>query len=422
MKYTKIDNNSYNLHIIQTDKFKTINILVNFKRKLVKEEISKRNMLVNILFESTKKYPSKRLMQIETEELYNLGYRGSNYASGIYNIMGLEIFLLNDKYTEKGNLESAVTFLSEVIFNPNTRKNSFNQESFNLAYNLLDNQLNSLRENTGLYSQIRMLETMDEDSLISYRSCGYKEDLEAINATNLYEYYKDIINNDIVDIFIIGDVDIDKTKELFDTKFKFKDRNWDTESHFYNHELFRDGVLELKEKQNLKQSKLVMGLKIKDLTDFETRYVLNVYTYILGGSPDSKLFKNIREKNSLCYSISASSQPLTNLLVIRAGINGKDYNDAVKLIKEQLDSMIKGDFVEADIDKAKITYINSLSELEDNPGSLISLFAGEEYLHSDDLKTRIEKINKVTMEDVINISKKISLDTIYLLEGDVENE
>lgn len=39
-----------------------------------------------------------------------------------------------------------------------------------------------------------------------------------------------------------------------------------------------------------------MGFKLNDLTDFELRYVLNIYNYILGGSPDSKLFKNIREK------------------------------------------------------------------------------------------------------------------------------
>ena len=87
MKYKKIINYSYNLHVIKTNKFKTVTVKVNFKRKLVKEEITYRNMIVNMLCESTEKYPSKRLMTIQTENLYDLGYKGMNYISGKYNVI-----------------------------------------------------------------------------------------------------------------------------------------------------------------------------------------------------------------------------------------------------------------------------------------------------------------------------------------------
>ena len=87
MEYTKLEKEHYNLHIIQTNRFKTINVKVNFKRKLVKEEITKRNMLVNALFESTANYPTKRLLEIKSEDLYDLSYHGSNYESGIYTIL-----------------------------------------------------------------------------------------------------------------------------------------------------------------------------------------------------------------------------------------------------------------------------------------------------------------------------------------------
>ena len=80
--------------------------------------------------------------------------------------------------------------------------------------------------------------------------------------------------------------------------------------------------------------------------------------------------------------------------------------------------MRKGKFDDDDIIKAKITYINSLKELEDNPQSLLSLYAGIEYLNSDDLENRFAKINKVTKANIIKLASKIHLDTIYLLEGD----
>ena len=158
------------------------------------------------------------------------------------------------------------------------------------------------------------------------------------------------------------------------------------------------------------------------MSDFELRYVLNVYSYILGGGPDSKLFKTVREKNSLCYYISSISQPLSSTLVIKAGINKEDFRKAVSLIKKEVLSMKKGRFTDDDIIKAKITYINSLKELEDNPDSLIGLYSGIEYLNSDDLDNRFSKINKVTKSDVIKLASKIHLDTIYLLEGESDEE
>ena len=162
--------------------------------------------------------------------------------------------------------------------------------------------------------------------------------------------------------------------------------------------------------------------KIDKMTNFELRYVLNVYSYILGGGPDSKLFKTVREKNSLCYYISSVCQPLNSIMTIKAGINKTDFKKAISLIKKEVGNMKKGKFYDDDIIKAKITYINSLKELEDSPDSLISLYAGIEYLNSDTLEDRFNKINKVTKNDVIKLASKIHLDTIYLLEGEDNEE
>jgi DNA gyrase/topoisomerase IV subunit A len=92
---------------------------MNFKRELDKKEITYRNMLINMLCQSTAKYPTKRLMNIATEELYELCYRGMNYISGKYNIMGFDVTFLNEEFTEKGMLKKGV--LEEYM---NTNRNS----------------------------------------------------------------------------------------------------------------------------------------------------------------------------------------------------------------------------------------------------------------------------------------------------------
>lgn len=427
MKYKKISTYSYNLHIIKTTKFKTVTVQVNFKRKLDKKDITYRNMIVNMLCESTSNYPSKRLMTIETENLYDLYYKGVNYISGKYNVMNFEATFLNEEYTEKGMLDESIKFLSDIIFKPNIERNrnviKFSEENFKQAYNLLKDNIISQKENPDLYSRNRMLEVMEPNSYISYRGVGYLEDLKDIDSKNLYKYYESILRSDIIDIFVIGNVNERHIKKVIEDNFKsintFKKPS---ESHFTTPKKHRLIPKTFKEKQKINQSKLVLGFKIDKMTNFELRYVLNVYSYILGGGPDSKLFKTVREENSLCYYISSIAQPLNSILLIKAGINKSDFKKSLTLIKKEVSNMRKGKFTNDDIIKAKITYINSLKELEDSESSLLSLYAGIEYLKSDDLEYRFNKINKVTHEDVVKLANKIHIDTIYLLEGESDEE
>ena len=419
MKYTKIKNNSYNLHVIKTDKFKTITIQVNFKRETIKEEIAARNMIVNMLCESNSVYKTRREFEIATEELYNLFYRSMNYMSGKYNIMTLEITFLNEKYTEKGMIDKSIEFLYNIIFKPNVDGKQFDLDSYNISYNILKDRIQSIKENPGYYARVRMLEEMEEDSYLSYRGEGYLEDLDNLNSEKLYDYYKSILDNDIIDIFVIGDVNASKIERLINEKFSEIDKSRQaSDSHFIQPKKYRRFAKKVKEKQNINQSKLSVGFKIDNMTDFELRYVLSVYSFILGGSPDSKLFKNVREKHSLCYYISSSAHPLYSLLTISAGINKKDFRKTLKLIKKEVNNMKKGNFTNDDIIKAKVTYINSLKELEDSAQSILSLYSGIEYLNSDTIDDRLLKINKVTISDVKALASKIHLDTIYLLEGD----
>lgn len=426
MKYNKIALPAYNIHIIETKKFKTVTVKVNFKRKLVKEEIAYRNMLINILCESTSDYPTKRLMEIATEDLYDLSYQGSNYISGCYSVMGFDITFLNEEYTEEGMFDKSFDFLISMLFNPNLDggkiSKKFNKKAFTMAYNILESNIKSLKESPNVYSKMRMLEYMDPDTETSLRSCGYLEDLEKIDARKLYKYYESVLKKDIVDIFVIGDVKSDVVQKSIEEKFLINTLKKQGDNHFITTKSKRLLPKTYKESASLSQSQLVMGLRINKATDFELRYVLNVYSYILGGSPDSKLFKNVREKNSLCYSISSSGQPLNSILLIMAGIDAKDFDKAVTLVKKELKNMAKGDFSNDDIVKAKITYLNSLKELEDNPQSILSMYVGMEYLNSHNIDQRINNINKVTKNDVISLASKIKLDTIYLLEGGEECE
>ena len=119
MKYKKIDVGPYNIHLINTNKFKTVTIKINFKRKVKKSEITKRSLLSRILLESSMNYKSSRLLEIKIEELYNLSLNSSSYISGNYSVLSLSSIFLNDKYTEKNQVKNSIEFILDILLNPN---------------------------------------------------------------------------------------------------------------------------------------------------------------------------------------------------------------------------------------------------------------------------------------------------------------
>lgn len=421
MKYTKYEVGPYNLHIINTDKFKTVTVKFNFKRKLVKEEITLRNLLNDLLVESSEKYPTRRLLEIETEELYDLRVSGRSYISGNYSVISFNSSFLSEKYTELGLFNKSFGFLCDLIFEPNLDGHKFKTESFVMAKNSLKDEIESNKDNPKKYSITRMLETMDDKSSISYQPCGYLKDLEIIDEKKLYEYYETVLRSDTLDIFVVGDIDNDKIKKIITDKVKVNTLKKPGVTHFIEHDKYRKRTKIVKEKEDINQSSLVIGCKLDHLTDFEKKYVSIVYSFILGGGPDSKLFKMLREKESLCYSISSSIRMVSNLLVIDSGIDKQNYSNAVKLIKKEIKNMEKGLFDDSDIDKAKVTYYNSCKEILDSPFDIVNTYVSYEYLKTDLLEERIVEIDKVDKMMIINFAKKIHLDTIYLLEGGKKN-
>ena len=422
MKYTKFKNGAYNIHLINTDKFKTISIRVNFKRKVNKEEVTMRNLLTRVLLESNEFYKTSRLIEIETENLSGLMLRNSSTISGNYSVMCFESSFLNEEYTEKNMTSKSLDFIFKFIFNPDIENKKFNKKNFDLCKESLKQDILSIKENPNRYGLLKMLQTMDKDAPYSICVDGNLEDLEKITEESLYEYYKQVIKSDLIDIFVIGDINEKWIKQIINDKFQINTLKKPSQSHYIIHKKINKKIKTKTEKKELEQSKLYIGCKLDNLTPFEQKYVMNIYSFILGGSPNSKLFANLREKNSLCYAVGCTYQPVTNLLIIKAGIDAINAKKSVNLIKQEMKNMEKGLITDEEINAGIITYKNTFKEIEDNPFSIISAYTSCEYLDYDPIETRTKEIEKVDKETIMKVARKINIDTIFLLEGEQDEE
>jgi predicted Zn-dependent peptidase len=410
MNYTKKDLGSFGMHFINTDKFKTITVKVVFHTPIEKELITKRNVLTDILLQSSKKYETRRDLTIKAEDLYAADVSTNNQRLGNYILTSFILQVLNDKYTEENNFEKSIEFLSEIVLNPDIEDNGFKEEKLSIVKNNTKIGIDSIKEDSSNYSLIRMTEAYDKNSPVSYRMVGYQEDLDKITKENLYDCYKNMIDNDYVDIFVVGDIDNTKTLEMFKKYFKFKKIKKKKAPYQLPEKQPRKRRLFARETIENSQSKLAIACPINKMSEYERNYPLVLANLILGGGTDSKLFKEVREQNSLCYTIHSSTNKLDNLMIIRAGIDKNNYEKTVELITKNLKDMQKGKFSESDINIAKQFYNSSLENIEESEFYIINEYLFEEILGIEPIRTRKYKMELVKKSEIVKASKKITMD------------
>lgn len=421
MEYIKYELGAYNLNVIKTNNFKTVRVEVKFRNVVKKEEITLRNLLKMVLIESTKKFDTERKFVIESEELYDLKLSSTTSRVGNFTTLSFNLTFLNEEYTEKGLHNKSLDFLMEVLFNPNVSNNKFDSLSFNNCVNKLEKSIMGRKDNKTKYSIFALLQHMG-DYAYSYDQYGYLSDLKNIDEAKLYEYYKKVLMNDLVDVYVIGNVDSNEIKEYFINNFKINSFKKEKMNVLIDEVLPRKRVKVFKEEDDVNQTKIAIGLRFNDVSEYERKYVLYVYNEILGGSGNSLLFDTVREKNSLAYYINSIAQGYDNLLIIYTGIDKDRVDLGLKLIKKTIKDIEKGKFTSDMFNNAINMITSSLKlSLETQP-SVINNYYAMNILNSDDINTRISKFEKVTKEDVINFSKKIKMDTIFLLEGDHNEE
>lgn len=415
MEYTCYNMNAYNLHVIKTDKFKTITIDVSFRRKIKKDEITIRNLLKELIVNSSLSYPTERSLIIQTEKLYDLKLLSSSYRIGNYSILSFKTRFLNEVYTEEGMNEESIKFLLDLIFKPRL------DNDIEKCKKKIEKSILSLNDNKIKYALLRLLETT-EDMPYSYNNYGYKEDLDKITVDDLKKYYGSVISDDIVDVFVVGDVDGNEIKQIFKEYFKV--------STFHKNELsllvpeltkVRKNK-EFREYDDVNQTQLTMLCNLSEITDYERKYVLPVYGELLGGSSNSILFDTVREKNSYAYYVNALVKPYDNIMMIYSGIQKGNEKEVVKLIDKSLTGISKGKFDIKKLESSKKTLISAIESSLDNPISIINNYYAKVLVNALDVNEKIENIKKVSKEDIIAVGKKISIHTLFLLEAsDEEN-
>lgn len=412
--------NGIKFHKINTKKFKTNLLAIYLTTKLNRENITKNALILAILRRGTNNLKTQEAINIKLEELYGAEFNCGIDKLGDDSVFKFYIESLNDSFTYKREnvLQESLNTLFDIIFNPLCENEKFNEEYFNSEKENLRLIIKSRKDNKGTYAYTRCIEEMYKDEPYGLYTYGYEEDLDKITNEDLYKTYINIIKNCKIDIFASGDFSNDQEIDniIIENTEKAQLNPREVDNLYMQNEI-KNTCQEkvVKEKMDVSQGKLVIGLDVTNAKK-EEKPIASVYNAILGGGANSKLFQNVREKASLAYSAGSLYIKNKNNIIIKSGIEDKNYDKALEIIKKQIQDMKTGEFTEKDINNAKQLIIASFKSMQDEQDSTISYYFGKEMEQEKiDIPAYISQIQNVTKEQIVEIANKITINTIYFL-------
>ncbi len=406
-----------NLYYINDDKYKTVSVSLYLHRPVSREEVTKNSLLSGVLKSGTASYPSMRDITRYTESLYGTVYDVSVSRRGAVQSLVASCSAVNSSVCGENVISDVIRLMFEFMFNPATENGKFVESYVETEKKNLKDNIESLINDKRAYADFRCMEEMCEGESGGINEYGYVDDLPQLNSENLYQHYKNIITSSPVDIFVVGDCDIDEaikiTQEIIG-KYDFDITPVEME---YTDAKKRD-VKNVEESFDVAQGKLAMGLRTFIGADDELYYPLLVGNSVFGSGAHSKLFNNVREKSSLAYYVSSRLDKYSKVMLISSGIEFKNYERAKTEILQQLDDVKAGKITEDELEISKDFIINQYRSYLDSPYMIRSFYLGQ--LLAGKVVTvdeAIENVRAVTLDKITEAFENVTLDTVYFLKG-----
>lgn len=413
-----------NLHVLPTKQYKTIRIFIRFTAPLQQEVITKRSLLSSMLETNSLNYPDQTKLSAKLAELYGASFGLSVRKKGNLHWLNAGISFVNGEYVNDPNLFSqAVDFLKEVLFYPNIKNQQFDQLTFDLEKNNLRLYLESLKEDKQTFASYALQELYFENSPEQkIPSLGVVEELDKITARSLAAYYQEMMANDQIDIFVVGDVDPDKAAEAVG-QLPFEPRETAHPELFYTQPQVNI-VKERQVREPIVQAKLNLAYQTNVYYDEPERFALMVFNGLFGGFPHSKLFMNVREKESLAYYASSSVDTFRGFMSVQTGIDEKNRNQVLRLIHEQLESLRNGEITDLELAQTKAMLRNQYLLSLDSPQAAIEASFLDSWLPETKLSDEewLKRMESVTIKEIQQVAEQIELQVIFFLAGGNANE
>lgn len=405
------------LHLIKSKKFKTDLISLYLLRPLTMEEATLNALLTRILDRGTANYPDAQVLNRYLDDHYGMALVSDVSKVGERHQIQLKVQFPRSPIIGKNLMADGVALLSEMTYNPLTADGKFQDSIFEMEKRQLKQEIESRINDKTTYAVDRCLELMCDTEPYRFYAYGDVDYLETVTNEQLFEHYQQVIAHSKMDVVAIGDFDFDEVEGLIKEYFSPALNEVIPVPEERVHVPI-ESLRVVSEPMNVQQGKLVIGYRTYTDRKDPAYYPMQLFCAIFGGMPSSKLFMNLREKESLCYFIGTKIDKLKGIMYVVSGIDFDKYDQANQLIDVEFEQMLAGNFSEEDIDMARKSIVSSLRAISDYPNSFSNFYYNQTMLEDPvDVEHYVRLFESVTKEQIVEAGKRIQKDLIYFLKG-----
>ncbi len=406
------------LRCCRDSRFKQGCLSFQFMRRMDPAENHLNALLPSVLFRATENYPDIRSIGWHLDDLYNVSMGPLVRQMGDYQTVGVHARFLDDRFCLPGEkvLPGVLDFLEELLTRPLLEEGCFvpalvDSEKKNLV-SFIESELNS----KGAYSMGRLLNQMCRGDSYGLSRLGDKKDVAAIEPKQLYDHYQRVLRESPIEIFYVGSASPETIAEYFRTMlgaWHRDPRSLPAQTGFHGAEPGEYG-----EEMEVSQGKLCLAFTTP-VTCYSPEFAaMQVFNCIFGAGMTSKLFLNVREKLSLCYSVFSEYHSSKGILTVGAGIDFDKEQQTRQEIFHQLELCRQGQITEEELLAAKETLTSSLRAVHDNPGAIENYYSSAAIFGSDRTPEQyMEQVQAVTLEDVARVAQSVTYHSGFFLKG-----
>lgn len=409
---------------VRNTKFKTFRISVNFLLPLQKETAAANALLPYLLSRCTREYPDFTLMSRKMASLYGASLGADVGKLGNMQVMTVSAGGIANRYAlEKEDLTAELTkVLCAALFDPVLENGLFREDDFLQEQRQTLGQIDAEFSDKRSYALTRCTEIMCEQEPFGISRYGSREAVQALTREEVTAAWKHMLKTAQVEILVLGDIEPQPVADTFTKAFGTIERQYGPLSQARSFGRI-GGIPRVTEHQDVVQGKMVLGLRVETSQENHPELVpaARLMSAIFGGTPNSRLFLNVREKMSLCYYCSSLYNSTLGLMFVQSGVEFDNMEKAEQAILEQLQAVQDGSFTDADINAAKLSMVNNYNTVEDSLAALEGWYlsqtaAAQVYTPAE----YAQLVSKVTREEIIRTAKGVRLDTVYCLKGQEE--
>lgn len=412
------------LTAVQTRKFKSSYWSVRLLTPLTEETASLNAVLPRVLRRGTASCPDQERLAAALDDMYGgaveplVGKRGETHCFGFVASF-LDDALVPD---ETPLLDQAAGLLGDLLLRPATRNGRLRSDYVDSERENLVSEIKSQINDKRSYAQTRMIEEMCATESYRINRLGSLEQAQKINVTRLNSHYREVLSTARIEVYYCGSAAAEQVEQAWREALMGLPR--------YQVGQLPETLLgepaevhEITERLEVTQGKLVMGFRTGiQLTDSHYPALL-VANAIFGGNSNSKLFLNVRERLSLCYSVNSSLDKFKGLMTVQAGAEFDKLEQVKQEVLSQLDQVRSGEFTQEELQAAKNTLVRMYQGTLDVPSQLEDFWLGQNlaglWYGPDELAALIAEVDAQQVVEVVGMMR---LDTIYRLMGSERGE